>query len=164
MTEKSKKMYESTKQMLLERGVKLEDLAELVVDSQKKHSPNITFEIAMHNVDSVLKKREVQNAVMTGIAIDVLAEKKAFPEPLQGILERDEGLYGIDEAIAVAIANCYGSIAISNFGYLDIKKPGIIADFNDKQKKPGEVHTFLDDLLCGIVAAACSRYAHNSAE
>jgi phosphatidylglycerophosphatase A len=154
-------MYDTTKKMLIERGVDLERLGELVVDLQKKYSPGITQEIAMENIEAVLRKRETQNAVMTGISIDILAEKKMFPEPLQGILERDEGLYGPDEALAEAIAHCYGSIASSNFGFLDISKPGIIGEFNDKQKKPDQVHTFLDDLLCGIVAAACSRYAHN---
>jgi phosphatidylglycerophosphatase A len=147
--------------MLIERGVDLEKLGELVVELQKKYSPTITQEKAMENIEAVLRKRETQNAVMTGISIDILAEKKMFPEPLQTLLENDEGLYGPDEALATAIANCYGSIAISNFGFLDISKPGIIGEFNDKQKKPNEVHTFLDDLLCGIVAAACSRFAHN---
>ena len=62
----------------------------------------------LENVKKVLKKREVQNAILTGIQLDVLAEKKQLDEPLQQIIETDEGLYGVDEAIAFSIINVYG--------------------------------------------------------
>ena len=47
-------------------------------------------------------------------------------EPLQDIVKRDEGLYGIDEVIALSIVNVYGSIGFTNFGYIDKLKPGIL--------------------------------------
>ena len=81
-------------------------------------------------------------------------------EPLQDIVKRDEGLYGIDEVIALSIVNVYGSIGFTNFGYIDKLKPGILEYLNDKST--GKVHTFLDDIVGGIAAAASSRLAHRA--
>lgn len=105
-----------------------------------------------YNVERVLSKREVQNALITGIELDVLAEKGMLSEPLQDIVKRDEGLYGIDEVIALSIVNVYGSIGFTNFGYIDKLKPGILEYLNDKST--GKVHTFLDDIVGGIAAVA----------
>lgn len=155
-------LYMAAKQALEGRGVDLKELAVLVNDAQKKHNPDITPEISLEHINAVLKKREIQHAVLTGIAIDVAAEKGLLEGPIQDIIRRDEGLYGPDETLAFSITGCYGSIASSNFGNFDINKPGIIGVFNDQKAKPGEVHTFLDDILCALVAAACSRFAHQN--
>ena len=60
---------------------------------------------------------------MTGIQLDILAEKEALLEPLQEIVTSDEGLYGIDEIMALSIVNVYGSIGFTNYGYIDKVKP-----------------------------------------
>lgn len=159
---KNQDLYLAAKKALEDRGVDLTKLAVLVYDAQKKHSPTITEEIALEHIEAVLKKREVQHAVLTGIAIDVAAEKKLLEGPILDVILRDEGLYGVDETLAFSITGCYGSIASSNFGNFDINKPGIIGVYNDKKAKPGECHTYLDDILCALVAAACSRYAHQN--
>lgn len=72
----------------------------------------------IHNVERVIAKREVQNAILTGVELDVLAEQK-LTEPLQSILETDESLYGVDEILSFAIVNIYGSIGFTNYGYID---------------------------------------------
>lgn len=146
---------------LEERGVTLEDIAELVYFLQVKYHPNLQLTDCLENVDRVLRKREVQNAIITGIQLDVLAEKKELEEPLQGIIDRDEGLYGVDEIIALSIVNVYGSIGFTNYGYIDKQKPGILEKLNDKSS--GECHTFLDDIVGAIAAAASSRLAHSAA-
>ena len=104
------------------------------------------------------RKREVQNAIITGIQLDRLAEKKLLDEPLQSIVESDEGLYGVDEILAFSIVNVYGSIGFTNYGYIDKLKPGILKHLNDKST--GQCHTFLDDIVGAIAAAASSRLAH----
>ena len=106
-----------------------------------------------------MKKREVQNAIITGIELDKLAEQELLSEPLLTILMKDEGLYGIDEILALSIVNLYGSIGFTNYGYLDKIKPGVIAKLNEKDGK--QCHTFLDDIVAAIAAAAASRLAHN---
>jgi phosphatidylglycerophosphatase A len=155
-------MSEKTaRRWIAERGVKLEDIAELVVYLQKPYHPELKLEEAMEHVEAVLRKREVQNAVLTGIQLDMLAEKKQLDDPLQSIIETDEGLYGLDETIATAIINVYGTIGLTSYGYIDKQKPGILQFLNDKST--GQVHTFLDDIVGAIAAAAASRLAHRAA-
>jgi len=144
--------------MLERRGVTIKDIGELVYMLQKNYYEDLTLETCIENVEAVLTKREIIHAILTGIALDELAEKKLLPEPLQSIVESDEGLYGIDEIIPLSIVNVYGTIGLTNFGYLDKEKKGIIKRL-DTQK--GEVvNTFLDDLVAALAAAAASRIAH----
>ncbi|MEC5424927.1 phosphatidylglycerophosphatase A [Virgibacillus sp. C22-A2] len=150
------------RQWLTERGVTLDDIAELVYYLQSKYHDDLSMEDCLHNVDRVLTKREVQNAVLTGIQLDVLAEKKMLEQPLQKTIDLDESLYGVDEIIALSIVNVYGSIGFTNYGYIDKQKPGILKRLNDKST--GECHTFLDDIVGAIAAAASSRLAHASAD
>lgn len=148
-----------TFELLKERGVTLDDIAELVIYLQKDYIPGLSKEICIQNIEKVLAKREVQNAILTGIQLDILAEKKQLMEPLQSMVYNDEGLYGVDEIVALSIVNVYGSIGFTNYGYIDKVKPGILKKLNDKTD--GENHTFLDDIVGAIAAAASSRLAHS---
>ncbi|MGG0237158.1 phosphatidylglycerophosphatase A family protein [Bacillus rhizoplanae] len=160
MTQRNE-LQERAFQLLQERGVTIDDIADLVHFLQKKYHPNLAMEECRYNVERVLSKREVQNALITGIELDVLAEKGLLSAPLQDIIHRDEGLYGVDEVVALSIVNVYGSIGFTNFGYIDKLKPGILQYLNDKST--GKVHTFLDDIVGAIAAAASSRLAHRAA-
>lgn len=151
----------TARKWLDERGVKIEDIANLVYFLQVKYHPELSMDDCLDNVDRVLAKREVQNAVITGIQLDVLAEKGQLEEPLLSTLKNDEGLYGVDEIIALSIVNVYGSIGFTNYGYIDKQKPGILKALNDKSS--GYCHTFLDDIVGAIAAAASSRLAHSLA-
>lgn len=148
--------------LLVERGVDLHDLAKIVYDMQLKYVPTLTIDECYESILRVIDKREAQHAIITGINIDILAEKGLLLEPLQSIVYNDESLYGVDEINALSIVNCYGSIGLTNFGWLDKEKPGVIGVFDNK--RPGVVHTFLDDILCALCAAACSRIAHRSVQ
>lgn len=74
----SKKVADATRELLHKRGVHLTEIAELVMLLQKKYYPTLTMEECIENVDKVLMKREVQNAVLTGIQLDILAEQGAL--------------------------------------------------------------------------------------
>ncbi|NUU60379.1 phosphatidylglycerophosphatase A family protein [Paenibacillus agri] len=154
----SKAVADATYAWLHKRGVTLLEIAELVMLLQQKYYPGLTMDECVHNVEMVLSKREVQNAVLTGIQLDILAEEgKLFP-PLQDMIENDEGLYGVDEILAFSIVNVYGSIGFTNYGYVDKLKPGVLERLNDKST--GQVHTYLDDIVGAVAAAASSRIAH----
>jgi phosphatidylglycerophosphatase A len=159
---KQSELEVKARQWLTERGVGIDDIAELVYYLQSKYHDNLTLDVCRHNVDRVLTKREVQNAILTGIQLDVLAEQKKLQQPLQKTIEIDESLYGVDEIIALSIVNVYGSIGFTNYGYIDKQKPGILKRLNDKST--GECHTFLDDIVGAIAAAASSRLAHGTTE
>lgn len=151
-------LEQRAKDLLIQRGVTIQDIAELVYFLQKPYVPELTIEHCYHNVEMVLKKREVQNAILTGIQLDLAAEQGTLLAPLQQIIEEDEGLYGIDEILALAIVNVYGSIGFTNYGYIDKVKPGILKQLNDHSGD--HIHTFLDDIVGAIAAAAASRIAH----
>lgn len=153
----SQHVYETALSLLQERGVSLEDIADIVMFLQKQYVPDLQMEMCLESVNAVLKKREVQNALLTGIQLDMLAEKGQLLSPLQEMLDADEPLYGVDEVLSLAVVNLYGSIGFTNYGYVDKIKYGILEKLNDK--KYG-VHTCLDDLVGAIAAAASSRIAH----
>ena len=78
-------LYDLTISLIEQRGVKIRDIAELVLISQKKYYKDLTIEEAEFNVERVLRKREVQNVIMTGIQLDKLAEEGKISSPLDKI-------------------------------------------------------------------------------
>ena len=154
----AKELNRAAVEMLEKRGVTIKDIGEIVLDLQKEYYPDLSLETCIENVEAVLTKREIIHAILTGIALDELAEKKLLPEPLQTIVELDEGLYGIDEITPLSILNVYGTIGLTNYGYLDKEKKGIIKKLDTE--KGYAVNTFLDDLVAALAAAAASRIAH----
>ena len=148
----------ATHAALQRRGVTVEAIAEIVYEMQKTYNHGLTIEHCIQSVERVLRKREVQHAVLVGVELDELAEKKMLSEPLQSIVENDEGLFGVDETIALGSVFTYGSIAVTTFGHLDKQKVGLIEKLDTKSGH--RVNTFLDDLVASIAASAASRIAH----
>lgn len=153
-------LHQMTVETLSKRGVELESIVDIVMVLQEKYYEGLTRELCMEHILAVLRKREIIHAVLTGIAIDEAVENKLFPEPIQSIIEDDEGLYGIDEILPLSIVNVYGSIGLTNYGFLDKEKIGIIKKL-DEDKHGVQVNTFLDDIVAAIAAAAASRLAHS---
>ena len=134
---------------LSSRDVKLEDIAECVKLLQGKYIEDLSDEDVMNNILAVLSKREVQYALLTAIELDMLCEEgKYHDKELEHDVLNDVGLYGIDEVLAYGICNIYGSIALTNFGYIDKIKPGIIGKLNDDHSL--RCNTFLDDIVGAI--------------
>jgi len=154
-------LHAFTIEKLEKRGVTLEQIGDLTYFLQEKYYANLTIDDCVHNVSKVLEKREVQNAILTGIALDELAEQQKLESPLQEMITKDYSLYGIDEILAFSIVNVYGSIGFTNFGYIDKVKPGILRELDIKDDAKGVCHTFLDDLVGAVAAAAASRIAHS---
>lgn len=163
MVQSGSELHKVALKRLKDRGVTLEEIAELVYDLQKPYLAEITMDLCLDNVQAVIRKREVQNAILTGIELDVLCEENKLSSPLQEIIKEDEGLYGIDEILALSIVNVYGSIGFTNYGFLDKTKPKVISRL-DNHKNTQETHTFLDDIVGAIAAAAASRLAHDNPE
>ncbi|KJS23616.1 MAG: phosphatidylglycerophosphatase [Clostridiaceae bacterium BRH_c20a] len=145
-------------EQLEQRGITVDDIALIVFDLQKSYYPGLEKEVCLEAIDAVLEKREVQYAVLTGLALDVLAEQDLLPEPISTIIKMDESLYGIDEILALAITNIYGTIGITSFGYLDKMKIGLIGRLDSSL---GYVNTFADDIVAAIASAAAAKIAHN---
>lgn len=155
----SRTVENAANEALRRRGVTIEEVAKIVYEMQIPYNKGLTIEHCIESVKSVLKKREMQHAILVGIELDELAEKKMLSQPLQQIVESDEGLFGVDETIALGSVYTYGSIAVTTFGHLDKNKMGLISKLDTKE---GSVHTFLDDLVASIAASAASRLAHRT--
>lgn len=154
------KAYEFVTERLKERGVELNDLSTLVYETQKDFEPRLTLEECQKELDAVMHKRELLNNAMVMLELDRLTEIGQINEPLAEIIENDSGVFGVDETLALQIANIYGTIGATNFGYFDRVKSGIIKKFDTE---PGHVNTFIDDLLAAIIAATCGKIAHKYA-
>jgi phosphatidylglycerophosphatase A len=145
---------------LNQRGVSIKSIAEITYQIQAPYNNNITIEFCEEIINIVLEKREVIYAVLTGIALDEGAEKNMFNDELNNLIQEDSPLFGIDEILALSIVNVYGSIALTNFGYLDKLKPLIIGKIDKLGKETSYCSTFLDDIVGAIAAAAASKIAH----
>lgn len=154
----SREVETAARRLLEERGVTVQDIASIVCEMQRPFNDELHPNDCEESVDAVLQKREIQHAILVGVEMDKLAEQKKLSEPLQTIVETDEGLFGVDETLALGAVFGYGSIAVTSFGFLDKQKTGIIKKLDTKEG--GSVHTFLDDIVASIAANAASRLAH----
>lgn len=152
-------MYEKCVDYLASRGVTIYDIAQCVMFLQKDYHPELSEALCEQVIKEVLHKREVQHAIITGICLDIAAEQNQLAdEQLMDIIKLDSPLYGIDEVLAYGICNLYGSIALTNYGYIDRCKPGIIRQLNAHRE---QCNTFLDDIVGAIAAAAAGKLAHS---
>lgn len=150
---------------LLERGVTIEDIALLAFNQQSKFDPNVKMDICVESVEKILSLRDIFHLVQLGAEIDRLAEENMFKGPIQDIINNDLGVFGVDEIFGLDIARLYGTIGQTNFGDLDVNKPGIIKKLNEEGKAGNpKCHTFLDDIVGAIAAAASVRVAQIMSE
>ncbi|TFB15062.1 phosphatidylglycerophosphatase A [Filobacillus milosensis] len=157
---KSQEVEKAARKRLEDRGVTIEDIADIVYIMQAPYNESLRMEDCVESVDKVLEKREIQHAILVGVELDVLAEENKLSEPLQSLIAQDEGLFGVDETIALGAALGYGSIAVTTYGHLDKQKIGVIERLDTKNGV--RCHTFLDDIIGSIAANASSRIAHRT--
>lgn len=149
--------------LLESRGIAKREMVEMVFDLQNPYNSELTMEMCEEHVDGVLKKQQTYHTIQLCLKIDMGVEAKEFGYQFNEIVGNDEGLYGIDETVNTSISKMYGMIAITNFGYLDKSKPGIIGRL-DNDHLGDNCNTFADDTVCAIVSAACARLAHNNSK
>jgi phosphatidylglycerophosphatase A len=161
----SPKLYYSREEMqrlnigkLEERGVTVREIAEIAYNQQLKYNKNIDIQECIVSVEKILSLRDTFHLLQLGAEIDRLAEAGLFKGPIQDIIQNDLGVFGVDEIFGLDIARLYGAIGQTNFGDIDVNKPGIVKVLNEAGK-PGKpsCHTFLDDIVGAIAAAAATR-------
>jgi phosphatidylglycerophosphatase A len=144
---------------LAERTVTVEEIAEVAYRQQAKWSDDVSMEICIDSVEKILSLRDVFHIVQLGAEIDRLTDLNAFQGPIQDILKVDLGMFGLDELFGLELAGLYGTIGKTNFGDIDVNKPLVINRLNGEGKHGGMCHTFLDDIVGAIAAAASTRVA-----
>lgn len=159
------KLYYSREEMfnincekLLERGVTIDDITIIAYNQQKRYYENVEYNLCKESVEKILSLRDIFHLLQLGVEIDRLAEEGMFKGPIQAIIANDLGVFGVDEIFGLDIARLYGAIGQTNFGDIDVNKPGIVKKLNDLGKAGNSsCHTFLDDIVGAIAAAATTR-------
>lgn len=154
------KAYNYVVKELESKGVTTRKIAEIAYDLEHNFLPDYTLEDYEREVISVLHKREVLNNAMVALNLDNLANQNLLSQPLQEIVEQDSGVFGVDETLATQIANIFGSIGVTNYGFVDRTKPRIIGKLDNRE---GVVNTFIDDIVGGIASAVAGKLAHKNA-
>ena len=166
------KLYFSREEMerlniekLNERGVSVEEIALVAYNQQLKYNPTVSMDECIISVKKILSLRDVFHLLQLGAEIDRLAEAGLLQGPIQDIINYDLGVFGIDEIFGLDIARLYGAIGQTNFGDIDVNKPGIVAKLNEDGKGDKEsCNTFLDDIVGAIAAAASTRVSQIMSE
>lgn len=153
-------MQKINTEKLLERGVTIEEIAKIAYQQQYRYNKDIKMEDCVESVEKILSLRDIFHLLQLGAEIDRLTEERAFRGPIQAIMEYDLGVFSVDEIFGLDIARLYGAIGQTNFGDIDVNKPGVVAKLNEEGKMGSKhCHTFLDDIVGAIAAAASTRVA-----
>jgi phosphatidylglycerophosphatase A len=145
---------------LKERTVSVEEIAEVAYRQQSRWSKDISMQQCIDSVEKILSYRDTFHILQLGAEIDRLTDEGLFKGPIQEILKVDLGMFGIDELFGLEIAGKYGTIGKTNFGDIDVNKPLVIDRLNGEGKHDGGMcHTFMDDIVGAIAAAASTRVA-----
>ncbi len=153
-------MLKMNVQTLKERDVSVAEIAEVAYQQQSKWSDTVSRKDCIDSVEKILSLRDTFHILQLGAEIDRLTEENKIKEPLREILHSDLGLFGIDELFGLELAGIYGTIGKTNFGDIDVNKPSVVEKLNTEGKKSTQkCHTFLDDIVGAIAAAASTRVA-----
>ncbi|MCK9471526.1 MAG: phosphatidylglycerophosphatase A [Bacilli bacterium] len=151
-------MFKMNRDALLERGVTINDIAEIAFKQQSRYNKEISMRVCIESVEKILSYRDIFHLVQLSIEIDRMTEEGMFKGPIQDIMRADLGMFGVDEIFGLNIAAMYGTVGQTNFGDIDVNKPGIVKRLNE-DGKGDKCHTFLDDVVGALGAAASTRVA-----
>ncbi len=158
-------MLEMNIQTLKERTVSVEEIAEVAFRQQGRWNPDISMKECVDSVEKILSLRDVFHLLQLGAEIDRLTDEHLIKGPIYDILKVDLGMFGIDELFGLELAGLYGTLGKTNFGDIDVNKPLVVDRLNEDGKHAGGMcHTFLDDIVGAIAAAASTRVAQMSNE
>lgn len=153
-----KEIYEFVQKELRKRGITAYSIGEIAYEMQHEYLPDYEISDFAEQFNEVLKKREVLNLLAFAFELDNLANKGAFSEPIQSIIENDAGFWQIDEILASSLAQLFGMLAITNYGYLDKKKLGIAKQLDEADS----ITVFSDDIVSALASAVIGRCGHGS--
>ena len=153
-----KEIYEFVQKELRKRGITAYSIGEIAYEMQHEYLPDYEISDFAEQFNEVLKKREVLNLLAFAFELDNLANKGAFSEPIQSIIENDAGFWQIDEILASSLAQLFGMLAITNYGYLDKNKVGIARRLDEEDS----ITVFSDDIVSALASAVIGRCGHGS--
>lgn len=151
-------LYQFIQEELHKRGITAYSIGEIAYEMQHDYLPDYEISDFAEQFSEVLKKREVLNLLAFAFELDNLANKRMFSEPIQNIIENDAGFWQIDEILASSLAQLFGMLAITNYGYLDKNKVGIARRLDEEDS----ITVFSDDIVSALASAVIGRCGHGS--
>lgn len=151
-------LYQFVQEELYKRGITAYSIGEIAYEMQHDYLPDYEISNFAEQFSEVLKKREVLNLLAFAFELDNLANKRMFSEPIQNIIENDAGFWQIDEILASSLAQLFGMLAITNYGYLDKNKVGIARRLDEEDS----ITVFSDDIVSALASAVIGRCGHGS--
>lgn len=151
-------LYQFVQEELYKRGITAYSIGEIAYEMQHDYLPDYEISDFAEQFSEVLKKREVLNLLAFAFELDNLANKRMFSEPIQNIIENDAGFWQIDEILASSLAQLFGMLAITNYGYLDKNKVGIARRLDEEDS----ITVFSDDIVSALASAVIGRCGHGS--
>ena len=151
-------LYQFVQEELHKRGITAYSIGEIAYEMQHDYLPDYEISDFAEQFSEVLKKREVLNLLAFAFELDNLANKRMFSEPIQNIIENDAGFWQIDEILASSLAQLFGMLAITNYGYLDKNKVGIARRLDEEDS----ITVFSDDIVSALASAVIGRCGHGS--
>ena len=94
-------MFKLNRDRLLERGVTIQDIAEIAFNQQSRYNKDITMNICIESVEKVLTYRDIFHMVQLAIEIDRLTEEGAFRSPSRH-KKADLGMF-VDEYLVLTL-------------------------------------------------------------
>lgn len=153
------KLYNFIMKEFDKRGVTKDDIVDIAIQLQAKYNPDVPREDYFKVLEVILHKIAVMNSLAVGLTLDNLATEDKLPEPLQTIIQEDSSYFDIDEYLAISISNLYGAIGITNFGFLDKCKTGIVKQLDESADR---VNTFADDLVGALAVAVGAKISFDN--
>lgn len=138
-------------------GVTVTEMAKEAREDQLKHGVQAPLEAYEKAIYDALHKRDIDSAIMCGIALDHLCSQHLLPEPLQSIMWNDAPAFSTDETLAIVPCLQFSGIAVTNFGARDVHKKGLAKEIDEKE---GVCNVFLDDYVSALIAIAEAKVAH----
>lgn len=151
-------LYQFVQEELHKRGITAYSIGEIAYEMQHDYLPDYEISDFAEQFSEVLKKREVLNLLAFAFELDNLANKRMFSDPIQNIIENDAGFWQIDEILASSLAQLFGMLAITNYGYLDKNKVGIARRLDEEDS----ITVFSDDIVSALASAVIGRCGHGS--
>ena len=156
-----KDAYRYIRQQFADHGITLKEMAIEAKRDQDEHHVEADVEDYIKAIENLLHKHDTMSIILSGLVLDQSAEKKMLPEPLQTIIENDLPLYSVDELLSIGLTEMYGGIAVTNYGFRDVKKRRLAKRVDESKD---HVNCFLDDFVSAIIACAEAIVAHGLQE
>ena len=88
-------MFLMNRDILLERGVTIESIAEIAFKQQSKYCDGVSMSVCVESVEKILSYRDIFHIVQLSVEIDRLSEEGQLRSPIQEIIRTDLGMFGV---------------------------------------------------------------------